>query len=191
MIIPQAYFQKLKQCYDETHRIRHSASKAASLSDQLQKNFRNVPEVVRPRPRNDVPPSASSASSSSSSVAPQSSEEDMDGQGDRGRGGASVMQQQRNLNLALTAGNTANQGSFSGRAMDAPSVAGDNYTERPVSPADLREVGSITRGTLAGDYGHRLDAERPRQMFSTNKIGERASAYVTTDETRDWFYLEK
>jgi hypothetical protein len=99
------------------------------------------------------------------------------------------MQNQRNLNLALSMGNT-DQGAYRNPEVMASSISGDNHTERPASPADLRDVGSVTNSTLRGETTHSVPAEAAKSPFVTNTTGQKISHYAVSREAADWFYLE-
>ena len=184
VVIPEAYFRKLKSCWDDAHRIGISSSSKdnltpSSLSSHLQKEFRNIPRI-RPSNKNavlfgndsNVPPRASH------SAAVSNEEEEMDGGAHRGKG--SVIQEQRTLNLGLSEGNTAGEG------YQVPPAVADDHTEQQAAPADLRDVGSVVHGSVNDGMNKFVSAIPPPQPHPTI-IQPKES--ITYDSREDWFYI--
>lgn len=171
VLVPEAYFRRLKKCWDDSQRSGHSdarSSTTANVNDPyFQREFRNIPQV-RKRPLS--PPRTTPASSSEKA---NDSDEDMEGAGKK----KTVEQTQRDVDLSLAPPDNTLSSAVSS------AVAEDNCTEQFATPAELREVAPAIRGSL--NDGTLISAEKPADINAVLKPKEN----ITFNSGDDWFYL--
>ena len=188
VMIPEAYFRKLKRFWDEAQRSGHPDAHSPLRNEAyFQREFRNIPKLKRRASddaSDDLPRATPSAAATSASPrAAHSSEEEMEGAGG-GRGmqsGQSVMQKQRDLNLSLSVGGTDIEGARGGSGSGA---AADGYVEQPAQPADLRDVASVNVGAVNA-AAKMVPANKPSDPNVIIKPNEK----IRYDSGHDWYYI--
>jgi hypothetical protein len=196
VVIPEAFFRKLKDFWDDSHRVSQhqqqqsegsSASDSSHASLYFQKEFRNIPRIRPPRShtRDGVRIAHFSAlpapTRSSQQSTASTSEELMEGSGNNSRGNShSLQQQQRNLELTLS-----NSGHAERDGASASGMAQDGHMEEYADEADLREVGNVVIGS---------SAQGPSRFASVTPplpVGQIISPKETIhfDDKDEWFYI--
>lgn len=184
VVIPVAYFRKLKRCWDEANRLESAQANDSSSQNSIyhKKIFRNIPRIKAYKsddteplyepPRVPITPSA---------------EEDMEGAGvskntNRNKG---ILQAQRSLNLALTQGSKTQEDDNDADDI-AEGVAADGHTEQMAPTGDVQEVAPVIMGNANAGAATYVTVDSPPRGQVKSIIPHESISYDNGD---DWYYI--